>query len=81
MDVDYANLLFKAMNQTEDFAATVSPSYMKIIEGKILPKQGKSKAGNSVDSIYLKVEFTTDDPGEIYEIRGHQRTGFFEDEY
>lgn len=78
LDVDYSNLLFKAMSSTpntEEAGETV-----KVIEGKILKGLGVSKSGNKVDSIYLKLEFS-DDPGTVYEVKGHQRTGFFEDEY
>ncbi len=41
---------------------------------------GKTKSGNPVDSIYMEAVFS-DDPGNKYVISGHQRTGFFEDEY
>ena len=51
-----------------------------MIEGKVLPGAGKTKSGNSVDSIYLRLEFS-EEAGTIYEIKGHERTGFFEDEY
>ena len=78
LDVDGAALTFKSMNAAADvFNAGVT---MKVFEGKILPKAAKSKSGNAVDSIYLKVEFS-DDPGTVYEYKGHMRTGFFEDEY
>lgn len=78
LDVDIQNLSFKAMNAAADVVhAGVT---MKVYEGKIMPKAGHSKSGNAVDSIYLKVEFS-DDPGTIYEYKGHQRSGFFEDEY
>jgi hypothetical protein len=77
-DVDYASLAFKAVAATDNL--DIPGEKIKVYEGKIIPNGGHSKSGNLVDSIYLKVEFT-DDPGTIYEIRGHQRTGFFEDEY
>ncbi|HEY0680011.1 MAG TPA: lipid-binding protein [Chitinophagaceae bacterium] len=77
-DVDANSLSFKPMNSTDNVAHTGVT--LKVYEGKIIPKAGKSKSGNIVDSIYLKVEFS-DDPGTVYEIKGHQRTGFFEDEY
>jgi hypothetical protein len=41
---------------------------------------GRSKTGVQVDSIYFEVEFA-DDPGTIYEISGHGRTGFGDDDY
>lgn len=78
-DVDVQALTFKAMNAATDVANS-SGLKIKVYEGKVLPKAGKSKSGGNVDSIYLKVEFS-DDPGTVYEIKGHQRTGFFEDEY
>ena len=53
---------------------------IKVLEGKVLPNAGKSKSGGTVDSIYMKLEFS-EEAGTIYEVAGHQRTGFFEDEY
>ena len=78
MDVDYSSLLFKAMASTPNTAITNQT--IKVIEGKVLKGMGVSQSGNTVDSIYLKLEFS-DDPGTEYELKGHQRTGFFEDEY
>lgn len=80
MNIDNSKLSFSAMDSTLDILASYH-NRIKVYDGKVLPKMGKSKSGNVVDSIYLKVEFLDDDPGVIYEIRGHQRTGFFEDEY
>ena len=34
---------------------------IKVLEGKILPKAGTSIGGNTVDSIYLKITFLSDD--------------------
>lgn len=48
--------------------------------GKVITNGGKSKTGVEVDSIYMEVEFA-DDPGTIYEISGHGRTGFEEDDF
>ena len=78
IDVDYSSLLFKAMASAPN--DEITGETIKVIEGKVLKGMGISKSGNTVDSIYLKLEFS-DDPGTEYEIRGHQRTGFFEDEY
>ncbi|MEO5996771.1 MAG: lipid-binding protein [Chitinophagaceae bacterium] len=78
LDVDYPNMAFKALATTPNLS--LAGKTVKVYEGKVLARQGHSKSGNIVDSIYLKVEFS-DDPGTVYEIRGHQRTGFFEDEY
>ena len=78
VDVDVNALTFKAGDNIDNVAHVGDK--VKIYEGKVIPGGGKSKSGNVVDSIYLRIEFS-DDPGTIYEIRGHQRTGFFEDEY
>jgi len=51
-----------------------------VVEGKIIPDGGRSKTGVVVDSIYIKAIFS-DDPGTEYEITGHRRTGFVEDDY
>ena len=77
-DVDLNALTFKAGDNIDNIA--INGVKIKVYEGKVIANGGKSKSGNVVDSIYLKVEFS-DDPGTIYEIKGHQRTGFFEDEY
>lgn len=77
-DVDYSALLFKAMAAAPN--TEIDNETVKVIEGKVLKGLGISKSGNVVDSIYLKLEFS-DDPGSVYEIKGHLRTGFFEDEY
>lgn len=53
---------------------------INVKEGKIIPDAGHSKTGVVVDSIYIKAEFG-DDPGTDYEIAGHRRTGFLEDDY
>jgi hypothetical protein len=76
--IDYNNLAFSALNSTANTA--INGETIKVYEGKVIPGAGRSKTGVAVDSIYLRVEFS-DDPGNIYEIRGHQRTGFFEDDY
>ncbi len=48
--------------------------------GKIILDGGKSTSGVKVDSIYFEAEFDWD-PGQIYVIAGHGRTGFLEDEH
>jgi hypothetical protein len=78
VNVDFGGMSFNATDNAAN--AAVAGESVKIFEGKVLPKAGFSKTGNQVDSIYLRVEFS-DDPGNIYQIRGHLRTGFFEDEY
>ena len=75
---DPNNLSFSATDAT-----SVVPCYgikVNITDGKVLPLAAKSKTGNATDSIYMKIEFE-DDPGSIYTLRGHLRTGFLEDEY
>lgn len=74
--VDYASLTFSnpaAIDENNGIK-------VNLMEGKVLSKAGHSKSGNIVDSIYMKLEFE-DDPGFIYEITGHERTRFVEDEY
>lgn len=75
-DVDYANLTFKSMASTPN--VEVTNGTVRVIEGKIILGAGRSLSGNTVDSIYLKMEFS-DDPGNEYEIKGHYDTGFFSD--
>jgi len=74
--VDYKALTFSANNaQNEYYNITVNQT-----DGKILPKAGHSKSGNIADSIHMKVEFS-DDPGNVYEMNGVERTRFPEDDY
>jgi hypothetical protein len=47
--------------------------------GKVLTGEGLSISGVKTDSIYMEVEFDVD-PGTIYYVSGHRRTGFLEDE-
>jgi hypothetical protein len=75
---DFSNLTFSANE-----SVSVIPGYeikVNITDGKIFPGMGLSKSGNVVDSIHMKIEFE-DDPGTIYEIQGHARTRFVEDDY
>ncbi|HEY6502990.1 MAG TPA: lipid-binding protein [Chitinophagaceae bacterium] len=75
-DVDYSNLAFKSMASTPN--TEVANGTVKVMEGKILKGAGLSLTGNVVDSIFLRLEFS-DDPGNVYEIKGHHDTGFFAD--
>jgi hypothetical protein len=75
-DVDYSNLAFKSMASTPN--TEVANGTVKVMEGKILKGAGLSLTGNVVDSIFLRLEFS-DDPGNVYEIKGHYDTGFFAD--
>jgi hypothetical protein len=77
-DVDYPNLTFKPMNDVANAATPTSK--LKVLEGKVMPEAGRSKSGNTVDSIYIRLEYSNK-PGVTYELKGHQRTGFDEDEY
>lgn len=51
-----------------------------INNGKILEGLGRSTSGVTVDSIYFEAEFDWD-PGQVYIIAGHARTGYNEDEH
>ena len=76
--VDLGSLTFSASNVTNQW-----PSYpikINVTDGKIIPDAGRSKTGNVTDSIYMKITFS-DDPGVNYELKGHARTRFSEDDY
>lgn len=77
---DGSNMSFSAISapsivqsNNQDFTVTVT-------EGKVILGGGLSKTKVVTDSIYFRAEFS-DDPGTIYHISGHRRTGFLEDEY
>jgi hypothetical protein len=78
LNINYASKAFIATNAAAN--AEITGETVTVLEGKVIAKGGHSKTGVIVDSIYLKLQFS-DDPGETYEIKGHQRTGFQEDEY
>ena len=79
VDVDYSGLSFKPTNASPNLYITGET--VSVLEGRIIPNGGHSKTGVIVDSIYLKIKFS-DDPDDLtYELKGHGRTGFFEDEY
>lgn len=48
--------------------------------GKIIIDGGRSTSGVVVDSIYFEAEFDWE-PGQVYILAGHGRTGFLEDEH
>lgn len=85
---NFNTLTFSATNMESLYLITPigpnpPPPYfpeVTITEGKVILNGGHSKVGNITDSIYMKIEFS-DDPGTIYEITGHGRTKFIEDEY
>jgi len=75
---DVANLTFNTGGkQTTNLYDEDIPFEVK--NGKVLLGEGLSVAGHVTDSIYMEVEFA-DDPGEIYRIVGHRRTGFTDDD-
>ena len=83
--VDYSNLTFStaqagAANEYFVSGSTSFPETAIITDGKIFPKAAHSKAGNVVDSIHMKIEFS-DSPGFIYEINGVARSKFPQDDY
>jgi len=73
---DLGSLTFKATNAENEYGSWKAT----ITDGKILKDAAKSKTGNITDSIYMKVVFS-DDPATTYEIKGHARTRFAEDDY
>jgi len=77
---DFKNLTFSANN-----VESVNPDYpvkVTITEGKVIPGAGRSRTGVVTDSINMKIQFEDDPvPGTIYELKGHARTKFIEDEY
>jgi hypothetical protein len=73
---DFNALTFSAAKaQNEYYNITVD-----ITNGKVIKGAGRSKSGNVTDSIYMDVKFS-DDPTNTYQIKGHSRTSFIEDEY
>jgi hypothetical protein len=79
VDIDYPNLAFKPTPAASNLY--ISGETVNVLEGKIIAGGGHSKTGVAVDSIYLKLKFSDDPDGHTYELKGHGRTGFFEDEY
>jgi hypothetical protein len=85
-NADLNNLTFSANQAASDLSGksgTTQVDYkikVNVTNGKIIENGGHSKTNVVVDSIFMNIEFS-DDPGTIYSIRGHGRTGFFEDEY
>ncbi|WP_439879665.1 lipid-binding protein [Pontibacter sp. MBLB2868] len=64
----------------KDAINTASDNNVSITEGKVIKDGGVSKTKIKTDSIYFKAEFS-DEPGTIYHVSGHRRTGFPEDQY
>ncbi|HTS44078.1 MAG TPA: lipid-binding protein [Puia sp.] len=74
--INLSNLSFSANAAANEYYAIT----VNIANGKILPKAGKSRAGNVTDSLYMQVTFS-DDSTDNYVISGTARTGFIEDDY
>lgn len=86
---DFLELKAKVACSTSDLTFTTNGTAVLerytdgtvIIEnGRVFIKEGKSTSGVVVDSIYFEAEFDWD-PGQIYVVAGHGRTGFAEDEH
>ena len=64
--------------QYKNWNDTLNPVIIK--EGRIIKEGGRSKAGRTVDSIYIKYAFSAA-PLTEYTLTGHERTGLLDDEY
>lgn len=62
------------INSVADYSINV-----KVNDGFVSLGKAKSISGVTTDSISFKIGFT-DDPGTVYRISGHRRTGFREDD-
>jgi hypothetical protein len=56
------------------------PIMMVVRSGKIFTDGGRSKTGVVADSIWMEMGFE-DDSATVFEVSGHRRTGFLEDDY
>jgi hypothetical protein len=59
---------------------TPYPIKIMVSNGIVVLNGAKTKAGNTTDSIYMRIGFE-DDQGTTYIISGVRRTGFREDDY
>jgi hypothetical protein len=76
--IDIESLKFSAADlnsKVGDYEVDVT-----ITNGTIIKEGTTSPGGSKVDSIYFEAEFS-DDPGTIYQLTGHKRTGLAEDEH
>ena len=73
---DFKNLTFSTNNAQNEYYDI----QVKIENGKIFPKAGRSRTGNVADSIYMEATFT-DDPDNKYILSGTARTMYAEDDY
>jgi hypothetical protein len=77
---DPSNMRITAVNAPSIVQSQNQNFTVNVTEGKVLMGVGLSRTKVPTDSIYFQVEFS-DDPGTIYHVSGHRRTGFLEDEY
>jgi hypothetical protein len=77
---DGSNMSFSASNAPSIVQSNKKNFTVTVTEGKVILGGGKSKTKVATDSIYFRAEFSND-PGTIYHISGHRRTGFLEDEF
>lgn len=84
-EVDPSSESFSANESVSSALYEGDPYYIKvnILNGKVLPGQGHSKTGVTVDSIYFEMQFEDDTPAysTTFVVAGHKRTGFKADEY
>jgi lipid-binding putative hydrolase len=80
--VNYPALTFGVKNSLNNYVDGNgdSSTLVTVLNGKVLPKSGHSRAGNVTDSIYMQVIFS-DDATDTFTIAGTARTGFDEDDY
>lgn len=72
--------VLNAVNTTLDNEGEPYNIKVTITDGKVIEKGGLSRSKVQTDSIYFRATFE-DDPGVIYHVSGHRRTGFLEDEF
>lgn len=56
-----------------------TPLYVVVTDGKSYPAEQSAHQGCPVDGIEFNIEYS-DDPGNVYTIKGYRRTGFVADE-
>lgn len=80
--LNYAALSFQVANSLNYYIDSYGDTntLVTILNGKVLPKAGHSRAGNITDSIYMQAVFS-DNPSDTFAIAGTARTGFIEDDY
>ena len=80
--LNYKSLGFSVVNSLNNYVDSYGDTntLVTILNGKVLPKAGHSRAGNITDSIYMLAIFS-DNPTDTFTIAGTARTGFIEDDY